>query len=219
MIKIYRTIRNLFFFFLLLPLAYHGGESTAFAQEPAHYFGDPRAGFSFGYTSSGFTGTASSVYDSRTSLMGSFFVNFRLTQDDLLRLQAALGVQPRGATSKFGNVQLDFYSLYLDVPVSVQLSPLASGNLRPYAELGAYYSILIDSEISSGDQSVNITESLFEEDFGILLGGGMIVRLQNRVDLVMGLNYMMGLLDFTIDDNISLRHRNLNAFLALKFGI
>jgi hypothetical protein len=104
---------------------------------------------------------------------------------------------------------------YITIPMIVRGSSLLNENrTRFYFETGPYYGYMTNSKNTTDDKHLD-EKKLYNNDFGLVFGSGIIQPIQNS-NIIIGIRYEMGLLKVYKEDN-EIRNKSLSFSVGYQF--
>lgn len=124
---------------------------------------------------------------------------------------------PQGASYSIGSVDYTDKLTYLHVPVMARMYWGLLGSLKTgfYANAGPYYSYLLKGETEGNGETVDISDNIESNDFGVALGGGFAIGGVVFVDL----RYNMGLADIAPGGDANTSNKGWGIFGAVAIPL
>ena len=149
-------------------------------------------GLRLGPTFSRFTGDDAGKSDLRTGF--AIHVVGEIAANPIFAVQPELGYVVRGETRTFSFLgeeqQVETRLRYLELPVMLRVH-IPVPVVTPYGEAGVFAAALLDADLLSDDGDREVNDSAHEFDYGIALGGGLLVDVK-VISLMAGVRWTRG---------------------------
>ena len=164
------------------------------------------------------------------SLGFSTGLSFEYFMSDQFSLKSGLAYEMKGAksdillTDENGNPSgtdiLIFHYNYLTLPVMGSFS--TKGKIKFYINAGPYFGFLINQQLKSSRENIDITNQSKRLDFGLSCGFGLKIPIGKKLLLDLGLRENLGLRnisDVNYNDAARVKTNSFGLLIGLKFKL
>ena len=155
--------------------------------------------------------------DTRAGLAAGANIEFGLSP--MFYISAGASYVQKGSKITAGSQSVTFAFDYIDIPVQVKLKfPIPASPFKPFIYGGGTVGILMKSELSSGDQSVDVKDDMESTMFSAEFGAGGEFSLNPVTSIFASVGYSVGLSDVAKGDG-SIKLNGVPIVVGVRFGL